>query len=467
MWRVRPHRGSGNIGGDSFDRAIVVGASIAGLLTARVLADHFGQVTIVDRDVLRPDPVPRAGVPQSRHLHAMLPRGLQIIEAYFPGLSRQMQVAGAVPMDTGADIPWLTPQGWGMKVRSGLVALSSTRDFLECHIRRRVKELGNVEFCPGTEVTGLLRAESGRIIGVRTRGRNGFRVFDERALKSDLVVIASGRQSTVAKWFSDVSLEVPPTSVIDAHIGYASRIYRRSRHYNFLWQALILQPAPPGVTRGGLIFAVEDDQWQVTLLGGDRDYPPTDESAFLEFARSLRSPELYDAIRDLKPLTPISGYRSTENRRYYFERVKEWPEGLIVTGDAACAFNPVYGQGMTAAALEAAALSRLLMEYSGEGGLGRAFQAQLADIVKSPWTLATSADLRFLSVQGAKAGFATRLMHRYVDRVLHLGTIDAWARQRFLEVQGMMREVSAILKPDMLWRVAVRSFGYPGMQQLQ
>lgn len=438
---------------EPYDHAIVVGASMAGLMAARVLSDHFTQVTVLERDVLPAGPEPRAGVPQSRHLHALLPRGMQILEAFFPDLGNEMQSIGAVCIDVGADVAWLTPQGWGLKIHSNLVALSSTRDLLEHTVRRRVSEIPNVMICAETEVTGLLREGSGSIAGVRTRVRNHEFAQRERKLTGDFVVLTTGRQNVIARWFSDVLIEQPRMMTIDAHIGYATRLYRRPKLADLPWRALILQPAPPLAKRGGIIFAIEGDRWQVTLTGGDRDYPPTDEAGFLEYARSLRSPELYQTIREAEPLTAILGFRSTENRRHYFERIREWPEGLAVMGDAACAFNPVYGQGMTTAALEAAALHRLLTDGFPGPSLVRVFQRELARILESPWTLATTADLRFATVEGASAGWSTRLMHRYIDRVLRLGTKDPVARMRFLEVQGMKREVPAMLRPDMVTRV--------------
>ena len=435
-----------------YEHAIVVGAGIAGLLAARALSDHFSQVTVLDRDALPLTALPRAGIPQGYHLHALLPRGLQVLEAFFPGLSVEMQDAGAIPMDTGADIAWLTPQGWGVQTNAGLQGLSSTRNLLEYTIRRRVEALANVCICHSTEVTGLLRAPTGEITGVRTWKRAGM-VEPEEEQFVDLVVIASGRQNTIQQWFAEVWLERPKTTVIDAHIGYASRFYRRKADERGDWQALILQSAPPHGIRGGIMFPMEGDQWLVTLSGGDGDYPPTDDEGFLEFARSLRSLDLYHAIRDAEPLSSIRGFRSTENRQQHFEHIKNWPAGLLVMGDAACAFNPIYGQGMSTASLEAAALSRLLTEAADPTRIGRTFQREVARILRSPWTLATSSDLRFLLVTGARAGPLTRFMHAYIDRVLRLSTVDPWARRRFLEVQGMTREISAVLRPDMLWRI--------------
>jgi hypothetical protein len=201
------------------------------------------------------------------------------------------------------------------------------------------------------------------------------------------------------------------------------------------------------------MFPVESDRWLVTLIGADRDYPPNDDLGFLQYAKSLRNPGLYEAIRDAEPVTSIRAYRATENRQHHLHLLKNWPEGLIVMGDAACAFNPVYGQGMSTAAIEAAKLHSLLCDNRATSDFGRTFQQELARIIRSPWTLATSADLRFRSVEGATANRKTKMMHWYVDQVLRLGTTNKWARRRFLEVQGMLRDASTILKPDMLFRV--------------
>jgi 2-polyprenyl-6-methoxyphenol hydroxylase-like FAD-dependent oxidoreductase len=436
-----------------FDRAIVVGGSLTGLLVARVLGEYFSEVTIIERDLLKDDTMQRPGVPHSRHLHGLLPRGVQIIEAFFPGIREELQSYGAVPLDLAGDIAWLTPQGWGAKFLSGLEALSVTRDLLDWTIRRRVSRLPNVRFVDSTDVVGLLRGDDGRILGVRTRERNLRDLASVEDAGGDVVVIAAGRHNAIAKWFAEVGLEPPQVTTIDAHIGYATRMYRRTDWQSREWKAIILQAVPPDVNRSGLMFPVEGDRWLVTLIGADRDYPPNDGAEFLQYAKSLRNPGLYDAIRDAEPVSPIYAYRATENRQHHLDLLKNWPEGLVVMGDAVCAFNPVYGQGMSTAAIEATRLHSFLCDNRATSDFGRIFQQEIARIIQSPWALATSADLRFRSVEGARANRKTKTMHWYVDQVLRLGTTDQWARRRFLEVQGMLREASAILKPDMLFRV--------------
>jgi hypothetical protein len=246
--------------------------------------------------------------------------------------------------------------------------------------------------------------------------------------------------------------------VVNPFLGRGSRLYRPPEGFRPGWKHLYVQSDPPGETRGGVVMAVEGGVWLVTLDGGGGDYPPTDEAGFLEFARSLRSPAVYEAIRDAEPLTPIAGNRAAENRLRHYERLDRWPEGLVVLGDAACAFDPVYGQGMTAAALGAEALGQCLRHHRGRAGrrpgLGRAFQRRLARVNATPWELSSGSDYRYPGAEGPPPGWAARLSNRYVDGVIRLSTRHAGVRRRVLEVLHLLRPPAALLGPGVLGRVA-------------
>ena len=368
------------------EHAVVIGGSMAGMLAARVLSDHFARVTLLERDAYPEKPGPRKGLPQAHHLHILLMRGHTILERLFPGLRVDFEKADMHRLDHGWDMPWLTPAGWGVPFHSGITLIIGTRDLLDWVVRRRVKALERVRVLDRMEATGLLTTSDGSAIrGVKVRSRQKEAAPEEEML-ADLVVDAAGRGSHVRQWLGTLGYPVPSDTVINAHIGYASRLYRRPPTFSADWHGLMIQGHPPEHKRGGVISPTEGDGWMVTLAGGGGDYPPTEEAAYLEFAKSLRTPLLYEAIRDAEPISQIYGYRATENRRHHYAELRRWPGRLMVMGDAVCAFNPVYGQGMTAAALSALALDRCLRRegFDGHSELCRRFQRDLAHELEPP-----------------------------------------------------------------------------------
>ena len=268
-------------------------------------------------------------------------RGRQILERLFPGLEESLLEAGAVLIDSAEDLVLLWPAGFGPRFRSGIPFLQSSRELLEFAVRERVASIPNVRFLQKTDVTGLVPAKQGEaVVGAKVRSREGG--TDEEIL-ADLVVDAGGRNSNASGWLEELGYDAPEETIVDAHLGYASRIYERTEGGARDWKALLVQAAPPNVTRGGVLYPIEGGRWIAGLDGVGGDYPPTDEDGFMEFARSLRTPMLYETIKDAKPLTPIYGYRATKNRKRHYEKLSRQPHNFVVTGDAASAFNPVYG----------------------------------------------------------------------------------------------------------------------------
>ncbi|AFZ29519.1 FAD-dependent monooxygenase [Gloeocapsa sp. BRSZ] len=429
--------------------AVVIGGSMAGLVTGRVLTKHFDTVTIIERDRFPDEPIPRQGVPQSHHNHVLLMRGAMILEELFPGLQAQLCAVGASQLDMAKDTVWLNPAGWGIRFNSGITMLASSRSLLEWGVRQQLMQCPQIRFVAESEVTSLLAsADNTAITGVQVRSRQSYPGSSEQQILADLVVDASGRISKTPQWLITLGYKAPQETVINSHVGYASRIYQLPANVARDWQALYVQAVPPDVTRMGLMLPIEGGYWLVSLGGGDRDYPPTDEAGFLEFARTLRSSILYDAIKDAKPLSPIVSYRATENRRRHYEKLHRMPEGLIVTGDAACAFNPVYGQGMTTAAIAAETLDQCLKQ--GLSGLGKRFQTQLAQVNAIPWTLATSEDYRYRGTEGKSPDQKTKLMHWYMDRLMLLSTKNIEVRSQFLQVMHMLKTPTALFHPKIV-----------------
>ena len=437
--------------------AVVIGGSIAGLVTARILADHFNRVTIVERDALPESPEPRAGIPQAHHVHVLLERGQQIAEQLFPGLQNELAQAGAPRIDWLNDVRWMSFNRWGPRFPSNLVTQFATRGLLEYSIRRRLSAFPQIQFIVKSDVVDLLADESRtRITGVRLHHRDdgSTQDFAERA---DLIVDASGRDSKTPEWLSELGYERPIETCVNSFLGYASRLYRRSQNSSLDWKGILIRATPPQSSRGAVLLPVEGERWMATLGAGGKDYPPTDEVGWLEFARSLPTPIVYDTLKSAEPLSPIHGYRRTENRWRRYERLERLPENFVVLGDAVCAFNPVYGQGMTVAVMGAHALDECLRKQHGElTGLARRFQRELARLNQTPWLMATSADFQYPETEGERPGSQTRWVHAYMFQVGWLTMEDHFTHQTFVEVAHLVKPPSALFDPRIAARVFAR-----------
>src|SRR5260370_6560086 len=231
---------------------------------------------------------------------------------------------------------------------------------------------------------------------------------------------------------------VEETSV-KVDVGYATRIYRRPSHLPLDWKLLIIYPTPPYEKRGGLVFPIEDDCWMVSLSGRLRDYPPADEEGFLEYARSLPEPTLYEAIKEAEPVTPIVTYKYAVNRWRHYERMARLPEGFVILGDAVCSFNPVYGQGMSVAALEAKVLDVCLRDQQRQGtrndlaGFPQQFQQAIVKAVKVPWMLATGEDFRYPETEGERPR-GMNLLHWDTRRVNELTASNPMVAGRVFQI---------------------------------
>ncbi|MGY1620506.1 NAD(P)/FAD-dependent oxidoreductase [Geodermatophilus sp. SYSU D00691] len=430
-------------------RAVVVGGSMAGLLAARVLADHFPEVVVVERDHLPDGPEPRRGVPQGWQPHLVLGRGRLIIERLFPGYGDELRAAGAVPMRLPADLLMLTPQGWVDRRARGWEALSAGRPLLEATVRRRLRQLSGVTLHDGHDVTALQTAEAGEVVtGVTARPVAA--PTDPVALEADLVVDASGRGSRAATWLTDLGYAPPPRDEVDSRTTYSSRIFRIPDGFAADWTAVLLTTHAPSIRRSGSLFAIEGDRWLVTMTGVGGERAPADEDGWLDYARSLRHPTIAQAIEDAEPVSPIRVHHGTSNRRWHFERMRRRPRRFVVLGDAACVFNPIYGQGITVAALAAETLDACLRRSTDLDGLADRFQRRLARVVAAPWGQSTGEDLRFPTTTGMRANAVLRAQYRFLDRLGLAASEDPHVADVFFQVYGMLQRPIALVSPRVL-----------------
>lgn len=431
-----------------------MGASIAGLWTARALIDHFDEVLVLERDHLPEGSDYRSGAPQARQYHGLLKSGLEQMQVWFPGLDEELILAGAVPYDFTQDTHVRARGRWYPRFRSGLILLSCSRLLLESSIRRRLRQNPCIRFIEGVEVTGLESDEAKRrVTGVRIGNRRGGsdQTKLDSILTADLVVDAMGRRSKTPEWLVELEYAPPKKSEIDSFLGYVTRRYKRKSNTPLI----LIGATPPDDPYGGLVLPEENDTMVALIAGFNKNYPPTDPLAFDAFTHRL-GPEFEEALRGAEPISQPYGYRGTSSCWHHYEELERWPERLVVLGDAFCGFNPIYGQGMSAAAKSAAALADVIRRSHGElDGVAQATLLEIGKITESVWLLATSADLEWPGTEGGTVSNrpADRFGRWYINQLLDAAAFDKTAWLQFNAVSQLTQPATALFAPGIFLRV--------------
>jgi 2-polyprenyl-6-methoxyphenol hydroxylase-like FAD-dependent oxidoreductase len=422
--------------------AIVIGASMSGLLAARAVAEHYKLVTIIERDELPEAPEPRKGVPQGRHPHALHARGREGLEQLFPGLTEELVAGGAIRGDGAADVIWFNHGSCLCNAPSSLVGLAMSRPLLENGVRRHLLRLPNICLHQRSDVEALVfDHDQGRVAGVRVRSRDG--ADGVETMTADLVVDATGRGSRSPAWLNALGYPMPREEKLDVGIGYTTRLYRRRpEHLNGKLGGIFAACRPDW--RFGAIVAQEGGRWIVSLGGYLGDHPPTDEEGFLGFARSLQRPDIYQVIRAAEKLSPLMPYRFGTNLRRHYAELSRFPQGLLVHGDALCNFNPIYGQGMTVAVMESFALRQCLA--AGTKDIARRFFRAADRLIDTPWQVAVGSDLQHPAVQGRRP-LQLRFFNWYIAKLFRAAQTDILLTTRFLEMLNMVRQPASLLEP--------------------
>jgi 2-polyprenyl-6-methoxyphenol hydroxylase-like FAD-dependent oxidoreductase len=447
--------------------AIVIGGSMAGLMGAAVLANHFDRVTVFERDRIDDRPVLHKSVPQGNHVHALLLGGQNVMSSLYPGFTEELKKLGAVPYRSGIDVVWYGPGGKGY---NGTLSVKEPRDLgfeghvmsrglLEYLVRRRTVALANVKLETEAAIEGLIY-DNGRVRGVR---RN--RAAGAQAVDADLVLDASGRGSHAQRWLVEMGVPALEETTIGVDFAYTSTKYRKPDHADGLEPLLLFGGPPPEHTRAAGLFEIENHTWHVSLAGRFGDYPPTDEAGFLAFAKSLPSPMLHELIKDAERIADITHHRFPTSIWRHYERLRTFPEGFLILGDAICSFNPVYGQGMSSAALQAQALRDTLRgraaQSRGIDGLAADFFPQAAAAISAPWTLAANFDFAYPQTRGERPpGMAAGAAYFAVLDSLQAEDIDV---QRLVtEVLQLTRPISTLHEEPLLSRILARLQGQHG-----
>jgi len=426
--------------------AVVLGASMAGLLAARVLAERYARVTVVERDAMPPVGANRRGVPQGRHAHGLHPRGREILDELFPGFTAELVADGAVSCDALGEARWIFSGHRLRQAPSGLSLLLASRPLVEGHVRARVAALAGVSIAERCAARSLTTDGAGRVSGVAVQHRDSGVV---QTLASDVVVDATGRGSRLPAWLAQLGYPSPVRERVEVGIGYATHSFRLRPGALADDGAVFIGPTPQQ-PRAGFLIRVEGGLHMLSVCGMLGDYPPTDLAGFAAFAASLSVPDIAEALRGAEPVADGGAFRFPASVRHRYEWLPEFPEGLLAIGDAVCSFNPVYGQGMTAAGIQAMTLRGLLADATVPPA-GRYF-TEIARVIDTPWQTAVGADLAFPGVTGERTK-EIQASNAYVSRLHAAATTDAVLGEAFLRVIGMLDPPQALFQPELRRRV--------------
>lgn len=423
---------------------MVVGGGIAGMVTARVLADGFDTVTIIERDPLPDEPVARRGVPQARQPHLLWESGRVTLEDLFPGYSEELLSEGGVVVDGRSDLSQYSQGDFLANGSRHFSLYLATRPVYEQLLRRYVFELDGVQIRPGCQFIDYLTDDTAAAVkGIELRNEDAQR----EELTADLVIDATGRTSRTAMWLGRHGYSSPPLDKVHIDLVYnATFVQRPADDYRMIGA---LAEAPR--TRGGAVMPVEGGRWLINMHGMHGDHPPTDAKGFKEFAASLPIPDLKHLLDEYPLVADIDQYPFPANRRYHYENLGRFPEGIVVIGDAIASFNPIYGQGMSVAALEALLLHDVLATDDREN-VARRFFDRSAEIIDIAWSMATGADFAFQETRGSKPR-GTDFFNWYLNRLFRKSHTDGALTDAFVRVLMMERPPTSLLRPGIAWRV--------------
>ncbi|MCW8102233.1 FAD-dependent oxidoreductase [Streptomyces tauricus] len=437
-------------------RAVIIGAGMAGLLAARAAAASgaVDEVVIIEPDDLADDTPARTGLPQARHTHILMAGGAEAADELLPGIIRRWLDAGAHRQELTSHMVALSPEGWYRRWKpTGHYLITASRPLLDRVVREQVLTDSRIRLLTGRKVTALL-GSSHHVTGVvhsaaRARGD------EPHHLHAALVVDASGRASRATTWLADLGVTGIAQRQLDTGLTYASRTFRAPAGARHVPVFNVMADPLAGNGRSAVVTPIENGQWIASLCGIKGSEPTRDPADFVPFALGLRHPLIGQLLQDLEPLSDVTVSRNTGNRRRYFEKVSNWPERFVALGDAIATFTPVYGQGLSVAALGALALHRELHRHgSTAAGVARRVQRAAAVSVDAAWILATAQDIHYTAAHGQKPTRQERLQSAFTSRLSRVATGSAFMADALTDVTSMRRPATRLLSPAVLYAAA-------------
>ncbi|MBT2216865.1 glutamate synthase [Virgibacillus dakarensis] len=427
------------------DRAIVIGGSIAGKLAAKALATSFRQVIILEAGSVWEEKTPRKRVPQTYHPHVLLKGGEKAIEELFPYFLDQLIEDGGIINNFTRDLKWHHFGFWKHRFQGELVMVQQSRPLLEWHLQQRINQITTIVTKYETKVEQLLPDDQhAKISGVKARS---LQTGKEEELTADLVVDASGFGSRSIDWLKSFGQEVKEEKVW-IKLFYATRYFRHKgkEQDNPEWCNLLISPSFPINPYGAFIQSVEGNRFSVTFSGYANELPPKTDTEFINYAKKLPVSDVVDFLDKVEPISEINIHKIPYQVRRRFD-LASMPDGFVVIGDAHCRFDPVFGQGISVAAMEALALQRLLSaDGYHEKGFSKTFHKRISKIIATPWDMATTEVLRHPEIKGDRT-MILPFKQWYSRKVYELSAVEPEVYIRLVKVMNLMRPSFLLFHP--------------------
>lgn len=416
-------------------RAVVAGASLAGLFAARGLVERADEVVVIEPDELPDGPHGRAGTPHAEQFHILHALARRVLDTWFPDLFADLAAAGVAPMSSADGRMYV--DGHMRPAIPDDELLPVHRPLVEWHVRRAVAP--RVRLVPG-RVVGLT-GNHARVSGVL--------LADGTRLPADLVVDATGRGTRQGEWLRALGVTPPPKRRVHLDLGYATALFHRTPGQRLAGllavHSLRTAAAPdPGVS---CLAAIGPDRWLCTVAGYGPRRPGRASDAFAERCLAEPAPAFAELVGSCAPAGPVAVHRFPHSVRRDFHLAEEYPTGLVTVGDAVASFNPVYGQGIPSAALHVSAM----LAWLSEGSAPSAYFDRLRVLVDAAWQTSLLEDFRLPHVRGERPR-GHRLMQAVSAAIDRAAMTDPVVTRSFLDVINMRAHPRELLRPAILGR---------------
>ena len=438
----------GSMKGNAGEKAVVIGASLAGLCAARVLSDFYDRVTVFERDELPSTPANRTAVPQGRHVHLLMARGAMEFDGLFPGLLDDMVAAGVPILENRPECIYFGAAGHvlgtGRTLRDEFTAYVPSRPQLEWQIRRRVADIANVEIQHRSVAQPRFDVDAQRVTGVWLDSDTDEPDF----VVADVVVDAAGRGTRLPVWLEQWGYQHPPEKTVEVGIGYASHQFRLPD--GALRERVIVTGASREQPLGLGLLGYEDGTWTLTTFGVGKVEPPHTFSEMLALAKKILPERISSVLERAEPVGEAAFHRYPTSRWRRYHKLDRFPAGILPLGDAVASFDPTYGQGMTMTSLQAGHLRRALADGAGED-LAREVNRATAKTTYPVWMMTAIGDFAFHHATGHQPRWY-RPVGSLFDQFLGAAETDPVLAEWFLRRFSLLDSLYMVPKPGLVGR---------------